>query len=179
MPKALLMVENGFEDAEVLYPYYRMQEAGYQVDLVGPVKGGTYKGKHGYPITAELGPEDVVLADYEAVIVPGGQAPDKLRLNEQLVGLVKAADEQGLVVAAICHGPQVLIEADILRGRNVTCYRSVLTDVLNAGAIYHDVPVAVDRRLVTSRTPRDLPDFCRQILTCLLQCPGGENSGDC
>lgn len=163
----LLFVENGFEDAEAIYPYYRMQEAGFTVDVVGPVKGAVYKGKHGYPLTAGLVPEEVDIGAYAAVIIPGGQAPDRMRLNDGMVELVKAAHSRGLVVGAICHGPQMLIEADLLRGLNATCYRSVLTDLLNAGAIYHDLPVVMDKRIVTSRVPADLPDFCRQILALL------------
>ncbi len=167
MEKVLLLVENGFEDAEALYPYYRMQEAGYAVDVVGPAKGAVYKGKHGYPLTAALAPEEVDIAAYIAVIIPGGQAPDRMRINDGLVELVKAAHERKLVIGAICHGPQMLIEADIVRGLNVTCYKSVLTDILNAGAIYHDLPAIIDAGIVTSRTPADLPEFCRQILALL------------
>lgn len=159
----LMMVENGFEDAEAVYPYYRMQEAGFRVDIVAPAKG-TYTGKHGYPLVAGLEPNEVKIEDYVALIIPGGQAPDKMRIHDGMVDLVKAADKVGLVVAAICHGPQMLIEADLLRGRNATCYKSVLTDVLNAGAIYHDLPVIIDGRMVTSRMPADLPEFCQQIL---------------
>lgn len=139
MAKMLLMVENGFEDAEALYPYYRMQEAGFVVEVVGPAKGAVYKGKHGYPLTADLAPGEVKVVDYAAVIIPGGQAPDRMRQSDGLVDIVRAADSGGLVVAAICHGPQMLIEADLVRGRNVTCYKSILTDILNAGGVYHDL----------------------------------------
>lgn len=164
MAKMLLMLENGFEDMEAMYPYYRMQEAGFEVDLVGPEKDATYKGKYGYPLTARFTPEEVTVEDYAAIIIPGGQAPDRMRVNDGLVDLVKAAERSGVVIAAICHGPQMLIEADIVRGRNVTCYKSVLTDILNAGAIYHDLPVIIDGKMVTSRVPADLPAFCQGIL---------------
>lgn len=164
MTKVLLFIENGFEDLEAMYPYYRLQEAGYIVDVVGPGKGTVYQGKYGYPLTAGIAPEDVRIADYAAVIIPGGQAPDRMRLNDQMVDLVKEADQRNLVIGAICHGPQMLIEADIVRGRNVTCYRSILTDILNAGAIYHDMEVIMDDKLITSRMPKDLPAFCREIL---------------
>lgn len=167
MSKVLLLLENGFEDAEAVYPYYRLQEAGFAVDLVGPVKGKVYSGKHGYPLTAGLAPADVDLTGYDAVIVPGGQAPDRMRIDDGMVELVRGANARNLVIAAICHGPQLLIEADIVRGRNVTCYKSVLTDILNAGAIYHDLSAVVDANIVTARTPADLPDFCRQILALL------------
>jgi len=164
LPKFLLLVENGFEDAEALYPYFRFQEAGFAVDIVGPVKGTVYKGKYGYPLLAALGPGGINVQDYKGLIIPGGQAPDRLRTDGDIVDLVKAAHEAGLVIGAICHGPQLLIEADLVRGRNVTCYMSILTDVLNAGAIYHDSPVMVDGKIVTSRAPNDLPSFCAQIL---------------
>jgi intracellular protease, PfpI family len=167
LAKVLLFVENGFEDAEAIYPYYRFQEADFVVDVVGPKKGEVYKGKHGYPLTAGLAPADVDIAAYAAVIIPGGQAPDRMRLNDGLVDLLKAARAQGLVIGAICHGPQMLIEADLVRGLNVTCYKSVLTDILNAGAIYHDLPAVADAQIVTSRVPADLPEFCRQILALL------------
>lgn len=164
MTKVLLFVENGFEDMEAMYPYYRLQEAGYTVDVVGPEKGATYKGKYGYSLTAALSPDQVNMNDYAAIIIPGGQAPDRMRLNDQMVDLIKEADKRDLVIGAICHGPQMLIEADIIRGRNVTCYKSILTDILNAGAIYHDMEVIMDDKLITSRMPKDLPAFCREIL---------------
>lgn len=164
MAKMLLMVAEGFEDAEALYPYYRMREAGFEVDIVGPAKENVYKGKYGYPLTAGLAPEDVKIADYQALIIPGGQAPDRMRTIDALVEIVRTAYDGGLVIGAICHGPQMLIEADLVRGRNVTCYRSVLTDILNAGAIYHDLPAVADEKIVTARIPGDLPDFCREIL---------------
>lgn len=164
MAKALLFIENNFEDMEAMYPYYRMLEAGFTVDVAGPKKGAVYTGKYGYPLAASIAPEEVNLDEYAVLIIPGGQAPDKMRLNEAMVDLVRQADKRGLLIGAICHGPQVLIEADILRGRNATCYRSVLTDILNAGAIYHDLEVIMDDNLVTSRTPADLPAFMREII---------------
>ncbi|MCX7780393.1 MAG: type 1 glutamine amidotransferase [Negativicutes bacterium] len=167
MDRILLFIENGFEDMEAMYPYYRMIEAGFAVDVVGPVKGMMYQGKYGYPLQADLAPDEVQIENYAGVIIPGGQAPDRMRVNDKMVDLVKAADKAGLVIGAICHGPQMLIEADIIRGRNVTCYKSVLTDILNAGAIYHDLEAIIDGKLVTSRTPKDLPAFCREIIKLL------------
>ena len=147
-----------------MYPYYRLLEAGFGVDVAGPQQGVIYKGKYGYPMTSNLAAEAVRLSDYSALIIPGGQAPDKMRQNEAMVDLVREADKLGMVIGAICHGPQLLIEADIVRGRNVTCYRSILTDILNAGGIYHDLEVIMDDNLVTSRTPADLPVFMQEIL---------------
>lgn len=179
MAKVLLMVEDGFEDAEAIYPYYRMQEAGYEVTLVGPSSGKTYRGKHGYPLTADMDPANVSIDEYVALIIPGGQAPDRLRTHDDMVELVKKANQSSLVVAAICHGPQMLIEGDLLRGRNATCYQSILTDLLNAGAIYHDLPVITDGNMITSRMPADLPDFCRQVIAVLKGSEGGKKNGCC
>jgi protease I len=167
MAKFLILVDNTFQDAEGLYPYYRLQEAGFQVDVVGPVKGTIYIGKYGYPLQANASPEEIKVDQYAGILIPGGQAPDRMRINDQMVNLVREADAAGLVVAAICHGPSMLIEAGVVRGKNATCFKSVATDLINAGAIYHDRPVVVDNNLITSRTPDDLPDFCREILICL------------
>ncbi len=164
MAKVLLLIESNFEDMEAMYPYYRLLEAGFSVDVAGTQRGVEYKGKYGYPLTADLAAEDVQLENYAGIIVPGGQAPDKMRLNDRMVDLIRQADQQGLVIGAICHGPQLLIEANIVRDRNVTCYRSILTDILNAGGIYHDLPVIIDDHLITARKPADLPVFMQEVL---------------
>jgi protease I len=137
------------------------------VDIVAPKAKETYVGKHGVPIKANLSPEEVNIGEYEALVIPGGIAPDRMRINKGLVRIVKEAHEKGKVIAAICHGPQMLIEADILRGRKATCWKSVITDLKNAGAIFIDAPVVVDEKLVTSRFPADLPKFCREIIKLL------------
>ncbi|MCW4019647.1 MAG: DJ-1/PfpI family protein, partial [Candidatus Bathyarchaeota archaeon] len=103
----------------------------------------------------------------EAVIIPGGRAPDRMRTKKGMVDLVRAAAERGKVLAAICHGPQMLIEADVVRGKKVTSYVAVATDLKNAGAVWEDSSVVVDGNLVTSRKPSDLPDFCRETLKLL------------
>jgi protease I len=167
MRKVLIMVENGVEDTEFLYPYYRFQEEGYKVDVVAPKAKETYVGKHGVPIRPDFSPEEVNIEEYDALIIPGGKAPDRMRINEGLVKIVKEAYEKGKVIAAICHGPQMLIEADILRGKRATCWKSVTTDLKNAGAIFVDAPVVVDGNLVTSRFPPDLPQFCKETLKLL------------
>lgn len=158
------MTENGFEDRELMYPYYRFQEAGYQVVVVGPKAKETYNGEHGLTITSDLSPADVNIDDYVGVIVPGGRGPDRMRMNKGMVKLVKDAVQKGKVIAAICHGPQLLIEADVVKGKRMTCYMSVVTDLKNAGAIYEDKSVVVDGKFITSRFPADLPDFCRETL---------------
>ena len=167
MRKVLILIENGFEDSEFLYPYYRFQEEGFKVDVVGLKANETYVGKYGVPMKSNLSPAEVNVDDYEAVIIPGGKAPDRMRINEGLVRIVKEAYEKGKVIAAICHGPQMLIEADILRGKKATCWKSVATDLKNAGATFIDAPVVVDGNIVTSRFPADLPKFCQETIKLL------------
>jgi protease I len=167
MKKILIFVENGFEDVELMYPYYRFQEAGYTVEVVGPKANVTYNGKHGLAINSDLSPEDTNIDDYVAIMIPGGYAPDRMRRNKGLVDLAKQAFQKDKVIATICHGPQLLIEADVLKGKKATCFISVSTDLKNAGGIYVDKSAVVDGNLVTSRSPADLPDFCREALKLL------------
>ena len=167
MRKVLIMVENDFEDPELIYPYYRLQEEGYKVDIMGPRAKQTYVGKHGFSVISNLSPKDVDVDEYDAVIIPGGWAPDRMRRNEDMVKIVREAYEKGKVIAAICHGPEMLIEADILRGKRATCFKAIITDLKNAGALYVDEPVVVDGNIVTSRFPDDLPYFCRETIKLL------------
>ncbi|MFX0096613.1 MAG: type 1 glutamine amidotransferase domain-containing protein [Candidatus Hodarchaeota archaeon] len=167
MRKVLILIGEGFEDSEFLYPYYRFQEEDYEVDVVGSKAKEVYTGKRGVPMKSNLSPDQVRIEDYDAVIIPGGQAPDRMRLNKGLVKIVKEAHEKGKVIAAICHGPQMLIEADIVRGKKATCWYSVATDLKNAGATYLDAPVVVDGNFVTSRFPADLPKFCKETIKLL------------
>lgn len=164
MEKVLIFAENSFEDMELMYSYYRFQEAGYKVDVIGPKADTKYKGKQGLTITSNLSPKDVNIDNYAAIVIPGGYAPDYMRRNKDIVNLAKDAFQKNKMVAAICHGPQLLIEADVLRGKKATCFISVSTDLKNAGGIYFDESVVVDGNLVTSRSPKDLPDFCREAL---------------
>jgi len=165
--KVLLLVDNGFEDRELIYPYYRFQEGGYKVEVVGPRAKVTYNGEHGLTMESDLSPEDVKIEDYVAIIIPGGRAPDRMRTNKGLVDLAREASQKGKVIAAICHGAQLLIEAGVVKGKKATCYVSVSTDLKNAGGIYLNKSVVVDGNLVTSRFPADLPDFCREALKLL------------
>lgn len=162
--KAIELVEEGFEDSEFLYPYYRLQEAGVEVTVVGVEDGATYRGKHGVPITADAAADDVSMDGFDLLVVPGGRAPDKMRRHAAMVRLVKDAFDQEKPVAAVCHGPQLLIEADVVKSRKLTCYTSVTTDVKNAGGDYVDEEVVVDGNLVTSRHPGDLPAFMRETV---------------
>lgn len=162
------MLDNGVQDAEFLYPYYRFQEQGYEVDVVASKANKTYNGKYGVPLTSNLSPDDVNMEDYDGLIIPGGKAPDYMRINKGLVRIVEQAFSLKKVVGAICHGAQMLIEANVLKGRRITCWKSIITDVRNAGAVFVDDEAVIDGNLVTSRSPGDLPSFCREIIKLLM-----------
>jgi len=167
MAKGIVLLEGGFQEAELLYPYYRLQEAGYDVDLVSENKGEKYEGEYGYKLQSDLSAEDVDMGEYDVLVIPGGRGPDRMRIKDSIVKLVKDAYQDDLVIASICHGAQVLIEAEVVDGKNLTCWYSVATDVKNAGGNYVDEEVVVDGNLVTSRMPPDLPAFMRETLKLL------------
>jgi protease I len=164
MSKAIVLAENGFEDVELFYPYYRLLEAGLEVEVVGEKTGEIYHGKKGGSIKSTLGANEVTIDDYKVLIIPGGYGPDRMRTKPELVKLVKDANEKGLIIGAICHAAQLLIEADIVKNRTITCYKSVSTDVKNAGGKYVDESVVTDGNLVTSRFPADMPFWMPAIL---------------
>jgi protease I len=164
--KVAILAENLYEDQELWYPYYRLLEAGAEVRIVGPRKGG-YESKHGYPVKADLGAEEALAEDFDAVVIPGGYAPDHMRRNKAMVDLVRTAAEQGKIVAAICHAGWMLVSAGVLKGRKATCFVAIRDDLVNAGAEYHDQEVVQDGNLITSRFPADLPAFCRTIIAAL------------
>jgi protease I len=164
--KIAILVETLYEDQELWYPFYRMKEAGAEVHVVGPRKG-VFESKHGYPVKADSGADEVKAADFDAVIIPGGYAPDHMRRHKAMVELVRDAVQRGKVVAAICHAGWMLASAGVLKGRKATCYIAIRDDVINAGAEYLDREVVRDGNLITSRFPDDLPAFCRTIITAL------------
>lgn len=167
MKKALILAGDGFEDAELLYPYYRLQEEGLEVDVAGDEAGKIFTGKRGYPIRSTKAAKNVNIDEYAVLVIPGGHAPDKWRMDEKFVQIVRQAFQRDMVVAAVCHAAQLLIEADVVKGRKMTCYASVKTDLKNAGAHYEDREVLVDGNLVTSRQPADLPAFMRETIRVL------------
>jgi len=164
--KVLILVEKEFQDMEALYPFYRFKEAGFDVKVAGS-DAKVYKGKYGYPLETDGKIDDFNVDDFDAVIIPGGWAPDYMRRNKVMVDFVKEMNEKGKVVAAICHAASMLVSADILKGRKMTCFMAVKDDAVNAGANYVDEEVIVDKNLITSRTPDDLPAFCREIIKAL------------
>ena len=164
--KVLIFAENYYEDLELWYPKIRLTEEGAKVIVAGTGEK-TYKGKNGYPLEVDGEVKDYKAKDFDAVIVPGGYAPDKLRRYKEVLNFVKEMYKSGKVVAAICHGPWVLVSAGILKGKKVTCVNVIKDDVINAGAQYFDQEVMVDGNIITSRKPDDLPAFCREIIKAL------------
>ena len=163
-----ILVEEDFEDFELTEPLRAMKNAGAKVVIIGNGLKQTYKGKRGSAwITADTTADRVKADDFDAIIVPGGYAPDKMRLHKSMVDLVRKAYDGGKVIAAICHGPQLLITADIVRGRRVTSWPSVAVDLKNAGADWVDEPVVKDGNIITSRRPADLPKFNKAIINAL------------
>lgn len=161
-----VLCEDLYEEMEMWYPYYRLMEEGHNVFLVGTDKD-EYKGKHGYPAKVDKLASEVKPEDVDAVVIPGGFAPDKLRQSPYILNLVKVANENNKIIAAICHGPWVMISANILRNKRVTSYYAIRDDVVNSGAGFMDESVVVDGNLITSRMPKDLPDFTQAIIAAL------------
>jgi protease I len=163
--RVALLVEDDFDGREVLEPLQILRAAGVTVTVVGPVAGATYRGrKPGAEVTAELAAGKARVRDFDAVVIPGGYAPDRMRLRHAMVDLVRDAFEAGKPVAAICHGAQLLISVKALRDRTVTCWPSIAVDVKNAGAHYVDRPVVEDGNVITSRRPDDSPIFSEAVL---------------
>ena len=164
--RVAILVEDLYEDLELWYPYYRLLEAGVQVTLVGPA-AKTYASKHGYEATAEVAASAVSIDDFDGVVIPGGYAPDRMRRDAAMLGLVRGVFEKGGLVAQICHAAWVPISAGILKGKRATCVSAIKDDLINAGAICVDEAVVVDDNLVSSRTPADLAAYMPAILDVL------------
>ena len=164
--RVAVLIEDMYQEHEFWYPYWRMKEAGAKVTVVG-TGAKEYHSKIGLPAPGGTSAESVSAADFDAVIVPGGFAPDRMRRNAAMLKLVRDCFNQGKVVAAICHAGWVLVSAGILKGKNATCVSAIKDDVVNAGARYVDQEVVKDGNLITSRVPDDLPAFCREIIAAL------------
>ena len=164
-----ILVEEDFEDSELMEPLRAMKDAGARVVVVGSGSKKSYKGKRGTAtITADTTADKVKADEFDAVIIPGGYAPDKMRLQQSMIELVRKAHDLGKIIAAVCHGPQLLISADIVRGRRLTSWPSVAVDLKNAGATWVDESVVRDGNIITSRKPADLPKFNKAIIKALL-----------
>jgi protease I len=162
--RCLAFVGDCYEDLELWYPKLRLIEAGAEVVVAGAEAGVVYAGKNGYPCRSDVAIRDVRGNDFHAVLLPGGFMPDKLRRDPQVLELIRYFDEAGKCVAAICHGGWMAISAKVYRGVRVTGSPGIKDDLINAGAIWEDASVVVDRHHVSSRKPDDLPDFCRAMI---------------
>lgn len=167
MKKIAFFVEDNYDDREFWYPYYRMQEAGFNVVVIGTGRQLTFTGKSGIPVTPDITSETAKTSDFAALIIPGGFAPDKMRINKPMLEFVREMVTDGKVVASICHAGWVLVSANVLKGRKVTGCLMIKDDLMNAGGEFLDQEVVVDRNLISSRTPQDLPFFCKAILNSL------------
>ena len=160
-----ILIEDLYNEFEFWYPYLRLKEEKFDVISIGPEKGKEYKSKVGLPHIAEASPEHVDANEFDAIIVPGGYAPDKLRRYEKITNLVKKVYENEKIVATICHGGWVLISAGILKGKKATSFFAIKDDMVNAGVNWVDKEVVVDKNIITSRNPNDLPIFLKTIIT--------------
>lgn len=164
--KVVIISTHNFEDTELIYPYYRLKEAEADVKIASLEKG-TIHGKHGIQVQAELTIKELNANDYDAVVIPGGWAPDRLRVHKEVLDFVSQMNRKGKLIAAICHGPHVLISAGIVKGRKLTAVRPLWDDLRNAGATVQDKAVVRDKNIITSRFPPDLPAFCKEIIKTL------------
>tara|TARA_B100001013_G_scaffold196678_1_gene118963 strand:- start:213 stop:740 length:528 start_codon:yes stop_codon:yes gene_type:complete len=163
-----ILAENGYEELELWYPYYRMIEEGATVVLIGSGTSNKYVGKKGnYPVVVDKNINEVDSKEFDALIIPGGWAPDNLRRHQNIIDFTREIFEQNKTVAAICHAGSLLISANVLKGKTATCFMAIKDDMINAGINFVDEAVVIDGNLVTSRTPQDLPAFCKGIITTL------------
>jgi len=165
--RVAILAENLYQEMELWVPYYRLKEEGAEVKVVGAGGAKSFASKHGYPVSVDVQAEAVSAVEFDAVVVPGGYAPDMMRRHEAMVRLVREAAQHGKVVAAICHAGWMLASAGVIKGRKVTSFFSIKDDMVNAGGQWVDQDVVVDGSLITSRKPDDLPAFCREIVKAL------------
>lgn len=161
----LCFTGDDYEDLELWYPKLRLIEAGATFDVAGDQAGKKYHGKHGYPCVSDLAIAGLRAADYDGLICAGGWMPDKLRRDSEVLRITREFADQSKLVAAICHGGWIPISAGVYRGVRVTGSPGIRDDLVNAGAVFEDAAVVVDRHFVSSRRPDDLPDFCRAMLS--------------
>lgn len=161
--KALMFIAPKFDEKETIYPYCRLQEAGYEVDVAG-TREGEYKGKTDFTFEANITFKDAKEADYDALVIPGGYAPDKVRTDPDALRLVKAFRASQKPIAMICHAGWVAASADVIKGVRLTSTKAIKDDLVNAGAQWEDSEVVVDQGFVTSRSPADLPAFMKALL---------------
>jgi len=162
--KAAILVEDMYNEFEVWIPFYRLKEEGIEVTVVGSGTAETYHGKFGIPIAVDKQASEVTADDFDTLVIPGGYAPDKMRIHKAMVQLVREMFNKGKIVASICHGGWMLVSAGVLKGKKATSYIAIRDDMVNAGAVWEDSEIVRDGNLITSRKPDDLPAFCRAII---------------
>jgi protease I len=162
-----ILAEDHYEDLELLYPLYRMKEAGAEVSVVGMPGVDEYLSKHDYPARVDVAATEVTAGDFDAIIIPGGYAPDRMRRHPPMLDLVRGIFDKGGIVAMICHAGWVPISAGIVEGKRVTSVSAIKDDLMNAGAAWVNQEVVQDGNLISSRGPEDLPAFCRTIIAAL------------
>lgn len=168
MIRTIIITGPGFQDEEFIYPYYRLKEAGYKVE-VATKDGQIVYGKYGVPARATTSTTELNVDKYDAVLLPGGfEAPDRVRLLPEVLEFIRRMDAQKKLIAAICHGPWILISAGITRGRKMTAYWSIEADLRNSGADYqHKVPVVIDGNIITSPHYNNNGDFMKAVIECI------------
>jgi protease I len=162
--KAALLAEDMYNDFELWIPFYRLKEEGIEVTVVGSGTASVYHSKYGIPVEVNKKASEVKADDFDVVVIPGGYAPDKMRIHPAMVSLVRDAFNKGKIVAAICHAGWMLASAGILKGKRATSYVAIKDDMVNAGALWEDSETVRDGNLITARKPDDLPSFCRTII---------------
>jgi protease I len=172
--RVAIFAEELYEDLELWYPLLRLQEEGAEVVVVGSGEARVHHGKYGYPVTVDKAIREVDVGQFQAVVVPGGYAPDRMRRHAPMVAFIREMAHRGKIVAAICHGPWMLASAEVVTGKTVTCFSAIKDDLVHAGATYKDAEVVVDGNLITARQPSDLPAFLDAIIGSLggeVRCP--------
>ena len=162
--RVVVLVANLYQEIEFWYPVMRFKELGARVTIAAPASGEVYGSKLGYPVQADVSTDDIDPSQFDALVIPGGLAPEALRINAGTLDLVRKAFEQDKIVAAICHAPWVLVSAGVIQGRRVTSVGPVRDDVINGGGNWVDQSIVVDGHLVTGQLPNDVPPFCQEII---------------
>ncbi|WP_249869140.1 type 1 glutamine amidotransferase domain-containing protein [Oceanobacillus saliphilus] len=166
MAKVAFLLASDFEDSEMRNPYEAIKKAGHEVTIVGNKEDNLCIGKHNtVSYYSEMSSAEALEHEFDAVVIPGGGAPEVLRVNEDTLNFVKDLNMKSKIIAGICHGPQVMISADVIRDKTLTCFKGIRDDVINGGAEYVDEEVVVSKNIITARTPKDEPAFIREILS--------------
>lgn len=165
--RIVLFAEQQYQDIEVWYPFFRLREEGAEITIVGSGTAVEYYGKYGYPVRVDKNIDEVRAEDFDGLVIPGGFAPDYMRRSEKMIQFVRTMHAQGKIIASICHGAWMLASAEILSGKKATSFFAIKSDIIHAGALWHDAEVVRDGNLITARKPEDLPAFCRTIIDAL------------